>query len=87
MRAEKQFCGLKIFTFFDADQDPRSGIFLTMDPGSKMEKLRSGIYDKHTGSATLSESDLSPSIGGRYRTGQHLPNEVLTQKKQNGISQ
>jgi hypothetical protein len=45
------FLGLKILSFFDADPNPESGIFLT--PGSGMEKLRSGIRDKHLGSPTL----------------------------------
>jgi hypothetical protein len=31
----KQFFGLKILKFFDADPDPGSGIFLTPDPGWK----------------------------------------------------
>jgi hypothetical protein len=43
---------VKILTFFDGDADP--GIFLTMDPGSGMEKIR--IRDKHPGSATLENS-------------------------------
>jgi hypothetical protein len=29
--------------FFDADLDPGSGIFLTLDPGSKNSDPRSGI--------------------------------------------
>jgi hypothetical protein len=39
----------------DADPDPGSGIFVTLDPGSGMENLnpRSGIRDKQPGSATL----------------------------------
>jgi hypothetical protein len=40
----------------DADPDPGSGIFVTLDPpGSGMENLnpRSGIGDKQPGSATL----------------------------------
>jgi hypothetical protein len=41
--------GVKILKFFDADADP--GIFLTLDPGSGMEKIR--VWDKHPGSATL----------------------------------
>jgi len=32
---------LKILKFFDADLDPESGIFLTLDPG--MKKIGSGI--------------------------------------------
>jgi hypothetical protein len=32
------FSGLKILKFFDADPDPGFGIFLTLDPGSGMEK-------------------------------------------------
>jgi hypothetical protein len=40
---------VKILKFFDADQDP--GIFLSLNPGSGMEKIR--IRDKHPGSATL----------------------------------
>jgi hypothetical protein len=35
--------GLKILKFFDADPDPGSEIFLTLDPGSWMEKFGSGI--------------------------------------------
>ncbi len=41
--------GVKVLKFFDVDADP--GIFLTLDPGSGMEKIR--IRDKHPGSATL----------------------------------
>jgi hypothetical protein len=33
--------------------DSESGIFLTMNPGTKMEKFGLGIRDKHPGSATL----------------------------------
>jgi hypothetical protein len=40
---------VKILKFFDADAD--QGIFLTLDQGSEMEKIR--IRDKHPGSATL----------------------------------
>jgi hypothetical protein len=39
---------VKIPNFIDADPDPGSGIFLTLDPG---EKIR--IRDKHPGSAML----------------------------------
>jgi hypothetical protein len=42
---------VKILNFFDADADP--GIFMTLDPGSGMEKFGSGIWYKHPGSATL----------------------------------
>jgi hypothetical protein len=38
---------------FYADQDPGSGIFLTLDPGSGMEKFGPEIRDKHPGSASL----------------------------------
>jgi hypothetical protein len=31
----KQFLGLKILKFFDADADPGSGTFLIRDPGGK----------------------------------------------------
>jgi hypothetical protein len=50
----KKCLGLKIFKFldfFDANPDPGSGIFLTLDPGSGMGKNR--LRDKHSGSATL----------------------------------
>ncbi len=47
----KQFLWPKIPKFFDADMDPGSGIFLTLDPGSGMEKFGSGI--KHPGSVIL----------------------------------
>ena len=43
---------VKILKFFDAD--PGYGIFLTLDQGSGMEKIR--IRDKHPGSATLLNS-------------------------------
>jgi hypothetical protein len=42
-RAQKQFFGLKILKFFDADPDAGFGIFLTMDPGYKYSDLGSGI--------------------------------------------
>jgi hypothetical protein len=42
---------VKILTFFVADPDPGSGIFLTLDLVSGMEKFR--VRDKHTGSSTL----------------------------------
>jgi hypothetical protein len=35
---------IKIPKFFDADADP--GIFLTLDPRSRIEKFGSGIWDK-----------------------------------------
>jgi hypothetical protein len=38
-----QFFGLKKLQLFDADPDPGSEIFLTMDPGSGMEKFVSGL--------------------------------------------
>jgi hypothetical protein len=37
------FFFVKIFKFFNADPDPGSGIFLTLDQGSGMEKFGSGI--------------------------------------------
>jgi hypothetical protein len=40
-----------IFKFFDAD--PGTGISLTLDSGSVMEKFGSGIRDKHSGSTAL----------------------------------
>jgi hypothetical protein len=39
---ESYFLGFKS-EFFDPDPDPASGIFLTLDPGSWMEKFGSGI--------------------------------------------
>jgi hypothetical protein len=39
--------------FVDVDPAPGSEIFLTLDPGSGMEKFGSGIRDNHPGSATL----------------------------------
>jgi hypothetical protein len=49
--------GSKILKFFDADADPESGIFLSLVPGSGMEKVGFGIRDKHPGSATLVSRD------------------------------
>jgi hypothetical protein len=37
---KKQFFGLKILKFFYADPNPVSGIFLTLDPGSRDGKIR-----------------------------------------------
>ncbi len=37
--------GLQILKLFDAELDPRSVIFLTLDPGSEMEKFGSRIRD------------------------------------------
>jgi hypothetical protein len=51
-RAWKQFFGVKKHKFFDANPDPGSGIFLTLDPRSGLEVSR--IRDKHPGSPTLS---------------------------------
>jgi hypothetical protein len=45
------FFGLKTLKFFDADPDPGSGAFLTMDPGVRDGKTR--IRAKHHASATL----------------------------------
>jgi hypothetical protein len=45
--------GLKIIYILDADPDPGSGIFLTVDLGSGMEKFGPGSRDTHPGSATL----------------------------------
>jgi hypothetical protein len=42
---------VKILKFFDADPDPGSEIFLTLDPGWK--KFGSVIPDKHPGSLSL----------------------------------
>jgi hypothetical protein len=43
-----------ILKFFDADPDLRSEIFLTLDPGSGMEKIRiRGSGNIHPRSATL----------------------------------
>jgi hypothetical protein len=53
-------CGLKIPKFFDAD--PGSGIFLTLDSGSGMEKFGSGIRDRHPRFATLTYRRLYAKI-------------------------
>jgi hypothetical protein len=37
------FSGLEILKFFYVDPNPGSGIFLTLDLGSGMEKLGSGM--------------------------------------------
>jgi hypothetical protein len=44
---------VKILKSFDAYSEPGSVIFLTLDPGSGMEKIR--IRDKDPGSATLNK--------------------------------
>jgi hypothetical protein len=38
----KQFLGLKILKFFEADPDPGSGIILTLDPGYTSRKHNTG---------------------------------------------
>ena len=39
--------GVILIKFFDADPDPGSRIFLTLDPGSGTKKFGSGIPDLH----------------------------------------
>ncbi len=60
MNIEDRFCVSletifrgKYSYIFNADPDSGSGFFLTLDPGSGMEKFGSGIWDKHLESATL----------------------------------
>jgi hypothetical protein len=50
------FWELKYLKLFDEVPDPGSGIFLTQEPESGMEKIR--IRDEHPGSATLNGSAL-----------------------------
>jgi hypothetical protein len=40
-----------VLKFFDADPDPGSGIFLTLDPGSRVEKIGSRIHNTETKSS------------------------------------
>jgi hypothetical protein len=54
---------IKLLKFFDADPDPGSRIFLSLDPGSGMEKFGSGIEDKHLGSAILLYRDSVAFLG------------------------
>jgi hypothetical protein len=49
----EQFFWVKILKLFDANPDPRSGISLTLDQGSRWKEFESDIRDKHPGSATL----------------------------------
>jgi hypothetical protein len=44
---------VKILKFFDADPDPGYGILSTLNPRPGMEKVGSGIRDKHPGSTTV----------------------------------
>jgi hypothetical protein len=39
--------------YFDVDADTEPGTFLTLDPGSGMQKFGSGIRYKHPGCITL----------------------------------
>jgi hypothetical protein len=55
---DKQFFGLKILKFLYADSYPGSGIFLTLDPGSWMEKFGSGVRDKHHDQLGILGSDF-----------------------------
>jgi hypothetical protein len=48
----KQFFGLKILKFFDADPDLGSGIRNLFDTGSGIQDGKIRIRDKHPGSAT-----------------------------------
>jgi hypothetical protein len=43
------------------------GIFMTRDLGSGMEKFGSGIWDKHSGSATLRPIPDLPDSGSRVK--------------------
>ncbi len=73
-RAYKQFAGLKILQFFNADpklgsgcenRNPHSGIFLALDPGG-INSNPGGIWDKHLGSATL--CTVHVNVEGKKRT-------------------
>jgi hypothetical protein len=76
--------GFKRLKFIDADPDPGSGIFFTLDPRSGMEKFGSGIRDKHPGSATLHKKiyisfaslkgmeQIRLDCSGVYGTGTHF---------------
>ncbi len=52
------FLGLKILKFFDVDPDPGPGIwiFITLDPGSGIEKFGPEIRHNHPGPETLIEN-------------------------------
>jgi hypothetical protein len=56
-------CWVKKNYLITWEPDPESGIFLTLDPESGMEKFGSGIQDNHPGSATLTYFDLFVSEG------------------------
>jgi hypothetical protein len=43
--SEKQFFGIKILVYFDADPDPGSEIFLPLDPGWKKFGFGNNIPD------------------------------------------
>jgi hypothetical protein len=55
--------------FFDADPDPGSGIFLTLNPGSVIRDGKIRIRDKHPGSATLLQAQFTVLICPRMTTG------------------
>ncbi len=85
-RAEKHFSGLKILKCLCCGC--ASGIWNLFDSGSGIRDGKIRIRDKHPGSATPPEIDLSPSTEGRYRTGQHLPKARSAHpKKPNYVSQ
>ncbi len=78
---------VKILKFFDTDSDP--GIFLTLDPGSEMEKIR--IRDKHLGSATryFPVPPEKLSVGSeRSERGfiQQVKGEIFSESQQNFAS-
>jgi hypothetical protein len=52
---------VKMLKFFDADTDSGSGIFLTLDPGSGMEKNR--IRDKKNPESATLDADQHPGPG------------------------
>ncbi len=53
LRTWYKFFGLKILKLFYTDPDPWPWILSTLDLGFGMEKIASGILDKHPGSTTL----------------------------------
>jgi hypothetical protein len=53
LELRNHFFGLKYFIFFDADPGSGMETIRIRDPESEMEKVGSGIRDKHPGSSTL----------------------------------
>jgi hypothetical protein len=68
--------GLRILKFFEADLDPRYGIFWTLDPESGMEKIGSWINIRNTEKSSKIISVADPGCLSRIPDPDFCPSRI-----------